>query len=71
MTVTVTELKRKFGRYLMMSKTEDIYITKNGKVVAKLTNLNRERVDMVKALIGIIPKEIEFEETRKERLSRI
>lgn len=71
MTVTATVLKQNFGKYLMMSKTEDIYITKNGKVVAKLTNPNRERVDMVKALFGIISKEMDFEETRKERLSRI
>lgn len=37
MSITATELKKNLGRYLMLSATEDIYITKNGKVVAKLS----------------------------------
>ena len=35
MSVTATELKNNLGKYLLLSATEDIYITKNGKVVAK------------------------------------
>ncbi len=38
MSITATELKNNLGKYLMLSATEDILITKNGKVVAKLTN---------------------------------
>ena len=71
MSITATELKQNLGKYLILSETEDIYITKNGKVVAKLTNPNQDRVDMAKSLFGIIPKEITLEEARKERLDRI
>lgn len=52
MSVIVTELRKNSGKYLRMPKTVDIYITKNTNIVAKLTNLNRERADMVKALFG-------------------
>ena len=34
MSVTATELKNNLGKYLVLSATEDIFITKNGKVVA-------------------------------------
>ena len=38
MFITSTELKKNMGRYLKLAQTEDIFITKNGKVTAKLTN---------------------------------
>ncbi|MDY5699569.1 MAG: type II toxin-antitoxin system prevent-host-death family antitoxin, partial [Lachnospiraceae bacterium] len=31
MSITATELKINLGKYLMLAKTEDIYITRNGK----------------------------------------
>ena len=34
--------------------TEDIFITKNGKIVAKLTNSHQDRVEVAKSLFGII-----------------
>ena len=54
-----------------MAETEDIYITRNGKIIAKLTNPNQDRVDMAKSLFGIIPADITLDEARKERLSQI
>ena len=30
MSITATEFKMNLGKYLMLSETEDIYITKNG-----------------------------------------
>ena len=32
MSITATELKTDLGKYLLLSKTEDIYITRNGKI---------------------------------------
>lgn len=71
MSITATELKMNLGKYLLLSATEDIYITKNGKVVAKLSNPNQDRVDIAKSLFGIIPDDITLEEARKERLDNI
>ena len=71
MSITATELKMNLGKYLLLSQTEDIYITKNGKVVAKLTNPNQDRVDIAKSLFGIIPAAVTVEEAREERLSEI
>lgn len=66
MSVTATELKMNLGKYLLLSATEDIYITKNGKVVAKLSNPNQDRVDIAKSLFGIIPDDVTLEELAKE-----
>ena len=44
MSITATELKLNLAKYLLLSATEDIYITKNGKIVSKLTNPFQERV---------------------------
>ena len=71
MSITATELKMNLGKYLMLAEKEDVYITKNGKVVAKLTNPFQDRVDMAKSLFGILPSDITLEEARAERLSKI
>ena len=70
MSVTATELKNNLGKYLLLSATEDIFITKNGKVVAKLTNPYEDRVKTVKSLFGILPKDADIEAARQERLGQ-
>lgn len=71
MSITATELKNNLGKYIMLSSTEDIYITRNGKVVSKLTNPFQERVDVAKSLFGILPNDASLEAAREERLSKI
>lgn len=46
MSITATELKNNLGKYLLLSAKEDVFITKNGKVVAKLTNPHQDRVEV-------------------------
>ena len=71
MSITATELKMNLGKYLLLSATEDIFITKNGKIVAKLCNPNQDRVDMAKSLFGILSQDVTLEEAKNERLDRI
>ncbi len=71
MSITATELKQNLGRYLLMAATEDVFITKNGKVVAKLSNPNQDRVNMAKSLFGVLPQDITLEEAKNERTSTI
>lgn len=71
MSITATELKMNLGKYLILAETEDVFITKNGKVIAKLTNPNADRVEMAKSLFGVIPVDVTVEEARDERLDNI
>ena len=71
MSITATELKNNLGKYLMLAATEDIFVTKNGKVVAKISNPYQDRVNIAKSLLGILPADVTLEEAREERLDRI
>ena len=64
MSITATELKKNLGKYLALSSTEDIYITRNGKVVAMLSTPFRDQVNMAKSLFGILPADMTLEEAR-------
>ena len=71
MSITATEFKKNLGKYLLLAETVDIFITRNGKVVAKLTNPNQERVNRAESLFGILSDDRTLEESKKERLSKI
>ena len=65
------KFKKNLGKYLLLAETIDIFITRNGKVVAKLTNPNQDRVNMAESLFGILSDDRTLEESKKERLSKI
>lgn len=55
MSITATEFKTNLGKYLLMAATEDIFITRNGKTVAKLTAPYQNKLDLVNSLFGSVP----------------
>ena len=71
MSITATEFKNNMGKYLALSAKEDIYISKNGKVVAKLTNPNKNRLQMAESLIGVISANKTLQEARNEKVNGI
>ncbi|MCD7771502.1 MAG: type II toxin-antitoxin system prevent-host-death family antitoxin [Oscillospiraceae bacterium] len=71
MTVTATEFKMNLGKYLVLAETEDVFISKNGKVSVKLVNSNQDKVEAMQSLFGILPSDVSLEESREERLGRI
>ena len=71
MSITATELKANLSKYLLLSATQDIFITRNGKVISKLTNPFQERVDVAKSLFGVLPADITLEEAQIERLEKL
>ena len=72
MQITATELKLNMGKYLSMAAKRDIYITKNGQRIARLTNPSPDRVAMLDSLVGIAGAEaVSLEDIKKERLETI
>lgn len=71
MSITATELKANLGKYLLMAATEDIYVTRNGRTVAKLTSPYQNKLDTVDSLFGSIPADMTLEESKEERLNRV
>ena len=75
MEITLTELKGNLGKYVTMSREEDILITKNGKIVSRLTepfNARKEKMEkkrIARELVGSIKGEyMSLDDIRAERL---
>ena len=47
MPITATELKANLSKYLLLAEKEDIYISRNGKVVAKLGSPFQDKEKLV------------------------
>lgn len=62
MTVTATELKTNLGRYLELAALQDIFITQNGKNVARLTSPSIDKLSILDNLVGIIPPQESIDE---------
>lgn len=69
MVISASELKTNLGRYLMLAASQDIYITKNGKSIAKLTNPSVDKLALLDSLVGILPSDANVD-VKEERLSR-
>ena len=77
MEITLTELKGNLGKYIKMSQEEDILITKNGKIISRLTEPFAKRKDkmekrkIAKELIGSAKGEyMSLDDIRAERLAK-
>jgi len=71
MQVSVSELKLNVGKYIGLAEMQDIFITKNGKQVAKLSSTKQNKVETMKSLFGILKgQELTLEQIREERLAR-
>lgn len=69
--VTATELKLNLGQYLNLVLSEDIWITKNGKIVAKLVNSNISAVDSISGILkDKAPANLDRHSILDERTSR-
>ena len=67
-TVPLSELKNNLGKYVDMADSEDILVTRNGKVIAKLTNARTDKVAAANALFGLLPSDADLDKAREERL---
>jgi len=71
MIITATELKANFDRYLNHVASEDIYVTRNGKVIATISSPARDKQAILDSLVGIaVAKPISLEQIKEERLIR-
>ena len=71
MTITATELKANLSKYLLLAEKEDIYISRNGKVVAKLGSPFQDKEKLVEDLFASVPSTMTLEEAKSERRTEI
>lgn len=70
MVVTETEFKTNLGRYLELIANEDVFITHNGKMVAKVVLPPVSAVDSLRGMLKDVVSDIAVDSLREERLSR-
>ena len=71
MEITATEFKKNFGHYLSLVPVQDIWITKNGKHIARLINPNVSAVDSISGILkGKVPESLDRNSLREERADR-
>ena len=77
MEVALSDLKVNVGKYVNLSETEDIIITKYGKPTAKIIRFDKEpwytkkvpdTITSVEQLFGTLPGDIDLEDIKTERL---
>ena len=71
MSITATELKANLSKYLLLAEKEDIYISRNGKVVAKLGSPFQDKEKLVEDLFASVPSTMTLEEAESERRKEI
>ena len=69
MKISVTQLKTNIGKYLDMAETQDIFITKNGKQIAKIVSTKIDKVAAMRSTFGAIPPDADLDTAKAERLS--
>lgn len=69
MTVTSTEFKANFNKHIEMIANEDVYITENGKTIARVVDARKSAVDNLRGLLKGAPQDTSVKTIREERLS--
>ena len=54
LVITATELKQHLSKYLKIAQKREILITKNGRTVNKLANMQQERWDKLMKAISLV-----------------
>ena len=70
MVITATEFKANLGMYLDVSQQKDVFITRNGKMIAKLSN---PIVSPTEELVGVlehVDENIDKHTLRADRLAK-
>ena len=72
MVVTATKFKTNIGHYLDIVPKDEVYITKNGKIAARLSYNIEDKLSILNSLVGILPKDqiINAQELKSERILR-
>jgi prevent-host-death family protein len=70
MIVNSTEIQNNFGKYLDIASGQEVIITKNGLPVARLLGMKGTVSFLSDRLVGIIPRDVDEDEVKSERLAR-
>jgi prevent-host-death family protein len=68
MQISLSELTTELGKYIDLADKQDIYVTRGGKPVARITSAESSKVTAARALFGILPVDADLDAAREDRL---
>lgn len=71
MIITTTQLKEDIKKYFEIAQSEDVLVTKNGKVLVKISNPYINKLEEVKKLRGSIKGNWTKEKIKEERAKEL
>lgn len=71
MSISINEFKANIEQYIMLAKTEDLFIQLDGDVVMKLSNTKSDRRKITESLLGAVPADITLEQSRDMKANEL
>ena len=71
MSLSINEFKANIEQYIMLAKTEDLFIQLDGDVVMKLSNTKSDRRKIAESLLGAVPADITLEQSRDMKAAEL
>ena len=65
-TVTATEFKRNFGKYLRIAQEEKINVTFRGKTVFVTSPSKEKRLMDMESIFNVLPSDVSFDDIDRE-----
>ena len=71
MSIPINEFKANIDQYLLLAKTEDLFIRLDGDVVMRLSNTKSDRRKIAESLLGAVPADITPDQARDMKAGEI
>ncbi len=71
MSISINKSKANSEQYLLLAKTEDLFIRLDGDVVMKLSNTKSDRRKIAESFLGAVPVDITLEQSRDMKAGEI
>ena len=71
--ITATEFKNNLSHYMELSQTQDVYVTKNNKIITVLTNPEKNKLALIESsrgFLGSVDEDTDFDAIIKEEILR-
>ncbi|MBD5647245.1 MAG: type II toxin-antitoxin system prevent-host-death family antitoxin [Desulfovibrio sp.] len=68
MQISLRDLVSDPAKYVLLAGTQDIYITQEGKKLAKLTGIKSDKAEIARSLFGILPQDIDITSIKDDYL---
>ena len=71
MSISINEFKANIEQYLLLAKTEDLFIRLDGDVIMRLSNTKSDRRKIAESLLGAVPADITPDQARDMKAGEI